>query len=168
MSKESHGSAPEPITPASLTAFLAANTVVPLILGKLEKRTPAVGRSLTDQQRQELGLRPGGATLVYDLVEGEVILDMAANTAIISFAKGDVASAISTFDRLLKRDAPQFNQLEDSEHPHGGRRRLRVYEARFDGAIRCRIEANYPAQGASGVDNRFVVRVIALSEQQVN
>lgn len=162
------GIQPEAITPASLTAFLAANTIVPMILGTLSLRTPAIGKPLSPEQRKELGLPPGGAAVVYELAEGDVLMDLAGNTGTISFAKGDVATAISTFDRLLKRDAPTFAQVEDIDHPRGGVKRVRVYQSQFEGGLVCRIEVDYPAPGATGMDNRFVVRVGAFTTQRMN
>lgn len=152
----------EPITPASLAAFITAHTIVPMIIGVPGLRTPVEGVALTQEQRAQLKLRPNGRTIVYELKEGEVIFDAAEATAIISFAKGDVAGAMATYDRLIKRDRPELTQREDVVHPKGGKRRLRVYEGNLaQDSNRCKIEVDYPDAGAVGDDNRFVVRVTA-------
>ncbi len=156
----------EAITPSSLVAFLAMHSVIPLMQGKLSARTPAVGVPLTEEQRRTLGLAEGGSTLIYQVGDAEVVMDIVGNTATISFAKSDVGKAMETFARLLGRDRPAMRQTQDIPHPRGGKKRLRVYEGDVDPGLLCKIEADYPQSGAQGADNRFVVRVSAFQRQK--
>ena len=151
-------------SPAGLAALLATETVIDMMLG-VSSSAPAPTASLSAEQRQFLGLEPGGSTLVYELGEASLLLDMVANTATMSFAKGDVSDAISILDDAIARRRPQLLRIEDVTHPRGGSRRLRVYQGELQPNLICKVEADYPSAGATGLDNRFVVRVSAYARQ---
>ena len=158
----------DPVTAVNFAVHLAVTTLTPIILESREPRLPMIGKALTQEQRAELGFAPGGSTLVYQLNDGEVILNLAENIATISVAKGDIDTAIAAFDSTLLGNHPEFRRTEDSPHPRGGKKRLRVYRAETAEGVQCSIEADYPSAGATGMDNRFVVRLSAFSRNPIS
>lgn len=148
-----------PKTPAELTARLVSNVVAPMILGEVHHLVVRTGKQVDPKDRAKLGLPEGGTTFVYEMGESNVVMDLSGNRAMISFMKGDVDTAIQTFDRELRMAMPGFKQREDVVHPRGGHKRLRVYDGQLGTNMLSTIEVDYPEGGAKGDDRKFVVRM---------
>lgn len=157
-----------PVTAANTAAYLVVYSCLRHIAGTAPAKPPAVGVVLTEEQRTQLNLAPGGETMIYDVPDGAVIFDMHGANATVSFAKGDVPKALPMLEKLLKKEYPKFKQLEDVSHPRGGKKRLRVYEGDLGADRHAKIEIDYPDRGAGADDNKFVARISAYRKMRKN
>lgn len=153
------------LTPARLTADLVANVLVPVVDGKPPLEVPISGAKLTQAQREKLRLSARGSTLVFDVGESSVVLDLSEATAMISFVGGDADQALGMVEAALQRKFGSLRQIEDSSHPRGGKKRLRVYEGDLSGRRHCKVEVDYPDKDAKKLDLKFVVRVTAFEHR---
>ncbi len=156
------------LTPARLTVDLVANVLVPVAGGAAMPSVPISGAKLSQAQRDKLGLNPIGSTMVFDIGQSSVVMDMSGPTGTISFVGGDADQALEMLDAVLLRRFQRLRRTEDSSHPRGGPKRLRVYEGDLTDLRHCKIEADYPDKGAKKLDLKFVVRVTAFERRTSN
>jgi hypothetical protein len=127
------------------------------IAGNVQGKMPIEPVSLTELERADRGLAPGGQALMYPIGTGSVGVDLNGPTATVWFGEGDYDRALEALDAALKKGF-RVKQLKDDALPNPQTRR-RLYEVDLGNSRVAAVSADYAQRGSS--DKRFLVRIVA-------
>lgn len=152
------------ISPSALVAQVVADVCLPVVAGAKPGQAPAEAIALSEAERREqCGLTDPGRTAVYQLAEGDVFLDLAANRSMLWFGGRDARSGLAALEAALKRTGHDVKQTHDDERQTPGMR-TRIYMFNVSPERVAQVEVAYMQPGPEATDeDRFKVAVYAFS-----
>lgn len=150
-------------TPAMLAVFLITQGCLPLVFetGTKPGGVPVPGRTLSEEERQALGLTKPGVTICYETDGVDVFLDMAGDEATVWFAEGDFTSAAVLLEQMLARMFQSGElQLAPAEQVAGSRTMTRRVIVQPAGSRRVALlSVTFGPPDAQGADRMFFTRI---------
>ncbi|MCC6193333.1 MAG: hypothetical protein IT518_02600 [Burkholderiales bacterium] len=155
--------APAGMTHSQLATKLIVEGCLAYVAGNVQGKMSGAPTQLTELERADIGLKPGGQTYFYTVLPTGVFFDMQGSEATVWFQHADGDRALASLDAALKRAYPRARQLEDGAHPQYADARLRSYEVDFGNARVALLNVEYPRPGAP--PRRFLARITALARK---
>ena len=152
-----------PASCAQLTARLVVEGCLPIIQGNVKGQVGADPVVLTPEERNRLGLSPGGSTVFYPAGEHGVFMDLAQSEFALWFTGSECLTATTVFHDALLRAFPQSKQLDDVPHQADPRMRARAYQVELKGGRLAAISTSFFST-AQGVP---IFRVHIIAQQRM-
>lgn len=147
-----------PSSCATLASQLIVEGCLAIIQGSVKGEAPVKPLPLIKEEREKLGLEPGGLTLFYPAGQEGVFFDGHANTFLVWFTGDDCENATSALHNALMKAYPRAKQLDDVAHKTDPRMRARVYRVELGGGRLAAIQTSF--SGGRGA-YKFSARVVA-------